>query len=97
MPNLIDRDYILSALGVFNDTANDDWDYLAGIDTAREIVHNAPTIDAVPVVRGHWMPYYRDILQCSSCKMTTSVPYMGGHYKYDYCPHCGTKMDEVSE
>ena len=60
-------------------------------------INDAPTIDAVPVVRGHWMPYYRDILQCSSCKMTTSVPYMSGHYKYDYCPHCGAKMDEVSE
>ena len=48
---LIDRDYILSALGVFNDTANGDWDFLTGIETAKEIVQNAPTIDAVEVVR----------------------------------------------
>lgn len=63
------------------------------IGGALNAVDSAPTVDAVPVARGHWMPYYRDILQCSNCKITTSVPYMGGHYKYDYCPHCGAKMD----
>ena len=57
---LIDRDYILQALGIFNDTRHGNEHFLYGIETAREIVQNAPTIDAVEVVRcedcQYWQP-----------------------------------------
>lgn len=46
--DLIDRDYILSALGVFNDTVHCNEHFIDGIATAKEIVRNAPTIEAEP-------------------------------------------------
>ena len=90
--DLIDRDYILSALGVFNDTANGDWDYLAGIETAKEIVRNAPTIEAEPVRHGHWeIVDFADPLRygCSKCKVLSWD-------LSNFCPNCGAKMDEVT-
>lgn len=55
---MIDTDNVLKALGVFNDREHGDPHFLNGIETAREIVEQAPTIDAVPVVRcemcKHW-------------------------------------------
>jgi len=48
---LIYADYALNALGIFNDRDHGDTHFLNGIETAREIIGNAPAIDAVPVVR----------------------------------------------
>ena len=53
--------------------------------------------DAVPVVHGHWknVPLWagtdkRILFRCSEC--------MGPSWTEPaYCPHCGAKMDEVSE
>ena len=44
MSRLIDADYVLKALGIFNDRQNGNEHYLNGIETAREIVQDAPTI-----------------------------------------------------
>ena len=67
----------------------DDW------NTAHEIancVKYAPTIDAVPVVHGRWINIANgncdDLCKCSECKETWLG--IGG---YNYCPHCGAKMD----
>ena len=60
-------------------------------------VDDSPTIDAVPVIHGHWV---KDRLvstsggtygvrRCSVCEWyCTDTP-----YQFDYCPHCGAKMD----
>lgn len=60
----------------------------------------APTIEAEPVRHGHWVTktrhehypsgkeYEEDF--CSICGKRGSV-------EYEYCPHCGAKLDEVSE
>lgn len=49
-----------------------------------------PTVDAVPVVHGRWIPFHSeaagDIQYCSACEI-------GFDAKTDYCPHCGAKMD----
>jgi len=42
---LIDADYVLGALAVFNDRKNGDAHFFSGIDSAREIVENAPAAD----------------------------------------------------
>jgi ribosomal protein L37AE/L43A len=65
----------------------------------------APTIDAVPVVHGHWIKgvierepvikngkvYRNDTLtfQCSKCKET----FAGITNGFNFCPYCGAKMD----
>ena len=60
------------------------------------IVDSQPTVDAVPVVHGHWIeheemlwdentsaPYYK----CSECGYDT-------RHDTPYCPMCGSRMDE---
>lgn len=53
----------------------------------REVVDDAPTVDAVPVVHGRW-----DIDEfgvfCTECK-----EYAIENERTDYCPNCGAKMD----
>ncbi len=48
---LIDADYVLNALGIFNDREHGNAHFINGIETAREIIEDVPAIDAVPVVR----------------------------------------------
>ncbi len=54
--------------------------------------------NAVPVVHGRWINIWNgncdDLCKCSECKETWLG--IGG---YNYCPHCGAKMDgeEVSK
>ena len=60
----------------------------------KQMIDNAPTIDAVPVVHGYWLygdeyAGHHDV-DCSVC----------GDYArtyYDYCPNCGAKMDAKEE
>lgn len=56
-----------------------------------EVVSNAPTIDAVPVKRGHWIEKstggeYFD--RCSECG------YIEWGAPNNYCPECGARMDK---
>ena len=51
-----------------------------------------PTVDAVPVRHGHWIPCHPlgddgpEGYMCSVCRV-------GGWEKTDFCPHCGARMD----
>ena len=60
-----------------------------------EDIDNAPTVDAVPVVHGRFVhdgPRFAggvDWWHCSSCGRLVS----GVETRFDYCPHCGAKMD----
>lgn len=72
-------------------------------DRIREIVKDAPTVDAEPVRHGKWIKTFRYIGEnvntgepeeiyahdCSICGWHT-----GNQGKYfNYCPNCGAKMD----
>lgn len=65
-----------------------------------ELVKNAPTIDAVPVVHGRNIgdddrdEWYRPIAQCSICKCCWMMQDEKDLY---YCPHCGALMEEGAE
>ena len=69
-----------------------------GYVDAKQIA-DAPTIDAVPVRHGHWIYHPDDLFpndstqECSYCHEEESLTL----YNDNYCPNCGTKMDEVSE
>lgn len=67
-----------------------------------EDIDNAPTIDAKPVVRGHWInekvmvkgykaKYCYD---CSVCGKSTGYEYFPIS---NYCPSCGANMREEKE
>ena len=41
-----------------------------------------------PVVHGRWKRYGRNLGECSNCGEIVNI-------RYNYCPNCGAKMDEV--
>ena len=60
----------------------------------NEMIHNAPTVDAVPVRHAHWIFSPKDAIEmmftlpkCSKCGAESAD---GGNY----CPNCGAKMDK---
>lgn len=65
-----------------------------GMDLAKMVLHNVPTVEAKPVVHAHW-EYVgesdgKKIYRCTSCK--TNICGTG-----NYCKECGAQMDEVVE
>lgn len=76
--------------------------YCAGWNGVISLIEQAPTVDAVPVVRGWWKGYThsalvrwkdgepvwedRNVYRCGRCDFGTIV-------KHNYCPRCGAKMD----
>ena len=59
------------------------------MEEAKDVILNAPTMDAVPVVHGHWI-IYPDVCVCSECNEQSP-----GIFKY--CPNCGAIMDEEAK
>ena len=58
-------------------------------------VMDAPTIDAVPVVRGEWVKSddYKGWLVCSACRdCYVDNAWVNGK-KWRHCPNCGAKME----
>ena len=81
---LIDRDALLAAY---------DAAHKGPPGGARKLIEQAPAIEAVPVRHGRWeyIPgdgKFRAILICSSCRRN-----VGEYNRFNYCPHCGAKMD----
>lgn len=71
----------------------------AGLDVARSALHNreiTPAADVALVRHGRWLlerepsgkPY---CFHCSACD--DDFHCIGITTAYDYCPHCGAKMD----
>ena len=76
----------------------DDFDTYADYIKAFDAINEAPTVDAVPVRHGKWLddgqydnffPHHE--WRCSECGehvLEIGVPW------FNYCPHCGARMDE---
>ena len=66
----------------------------------REMIDMMPTIDAVPVRHGMWLPKHHYIAGhefvsghiCSECG-DDALNAEGDEFLTDYCPHCGARMD----
>lgn len=55
----------------------------------KEAVAKLPVADVIPVVHGKWI--FNDDwweFRCTECHRA-----IGNVKKYDFCPHCGAKMD----
>lgn len=69
--------------------------YVEGFKEARSVVERFPTADVAPVVHGRFVhdgPRFAggvDWWHCSSCGRLAS----GIETRFDYCPHCGARMD----
>lgn len=72
-------------------------------------VDKQPTLDVQPVVHAHWedisvhsfesaiVPQGQKkmkAVECSHCQTVLEYPWIG---KFQYCPWCGAKIDEVTE
>jgi transcription initiation factor IIE alpha subunit len=84
MTRLIDADALIKALDIGD----------LPIRLTYEI-NNAPTVDAVPVKHGKWLPENRTMdayWVCSCCGFPSEAH--GAFKIYKYCPNCGARMDE---
>ena len=59
----------------------------------KALISAMPEVDAVPVKHGRWeyIPgdgKFRAILICRRCRRS-----VGEYNRFNYCPHCGAKMD----
>lgn len=77
---------------------------IQGLMKAQDVVADAPTVDAVEVVHGWWVPLEYDgyadgnpvwdLWECSKCREEHSGD---EDTLTPYCPHCGAKMDGENE
>ena len=90
---LVNADALLSEMEKYNDlSARYRNEYLYGmqqqLETCIELVEDAPTVDAAPVVHGQWIDKDGGIATCSVCGDRWGVWSV-----MKYCPNCGAKMD----
>ena len=76
---LIDADWVLAALGVFNDRKHGDAHFFNGIASAEEIVEHAPTI-----ATRDWTPCAEGLPNDSNPYLVTIRP---SNFR-DYCDMC---------
>ena len=73
--------------------------YLAQMDErtkAKEMVADAPTVDAVPVRHGHWI-YHPECVADGECGYECSACGMGSDVDYPFCMRCGADMRKDGE
>ena len=94
MARLIDADWLLNAIEKLKvrNTSNTAtiFDVLGVLDDVEKIIKAAPIND--PVKHGHWKDFKYDC-QCSVCGMQFDYNDYCTEV-FNYCPNCGTKMDE---
>lgn len=61
-------------------------------------VHEAPAVDAAPVVHGRWEirndgTYGRARAYCTACGKHSGIGGIRSNQLKPYCPNCGAKMD----
>jgi hypothetical protein len=57
-------------------------------------IDEAPTVDAAPVIHGHWDEgVHHDYCCCSNCRDVYILAEWLTDGKWNYCPNCGAKMD----
>ena len=61
-----------------------------------EDLNNAPTVEAVPVRRAHWIRH-EDWEEEGGCGWECSECGMGSEVDYKFCMRCGARMDERKE
>lgn len=87
---LIDADELLTAFQV------DDEPMLTK-SCVRMTIRRMPTVDAVPVRHGRWIPKFNGAFkggaywfECSNCRRTVPGGLQSG---YNFCPECGERKD----
>lgn len=68
-------------------------------DAVQEVLNNALTVDAQPVIHAKWVCKDKDGYPINPyCTNCLNAPYYANTiYNYSFCPYCGAKMDEGGE
>ena len=91
---LIDANALKANFSILGEFAKDLWHAA----TILSVIDNAPTVDAVEVVHGHWREWWPPahmiltgeemLYRCSACDAKYAD--VSG---YKFCPNCGARMD----
>jgi hypothetical protein len=87
---LIDAEYVLWK--VQSEAFPQSVDFGQGRESVLDEIRKAPTVDAEPVKRGHWI-HHRDWGVDGECPVECSECGMGEDYEMNYCSRCGAKME----
>ena len=68
-----------------------------GISAAIKELEAFPTADVAPVKHGHFrrLTFSGDTIICSECKMAYNIFETNGAENFNFCPHCGARMDKT--
>ena len=102
---LIDLDFSLEAIEEYKlcqckskyTTENECLVARHGMDLAKMVLHNVPTVEAKPIVHAHWKGGIVTPLHCSNCGEKALGTCFEEEFMSNYCPFCGAQMDEVTE
>lgn len=87
----------VAAIAAFDDKRVDRYYGDVSPESVIRIIESIPTVDAAPVVHGHWIDY-KDNHQCSVCKKHTIYDtYVWKAIQFKFCPWCGAKMEIKNE
>ena len=101
---LIDADALRETLrkqSIESFTISDEYEFfIKGLICADDAIVDAPTVEAVPVVHGKWLPKHHYIAGyefvsghiCSECG-NDALNAEGDDFLTDFCPNCGARMD----
>ena len=70
-----------------------DGNFAGNHSALKALINMQPTVDAVPVVHGHWKEDTGGygFWLCSHCGFVSEAS--AADLLYRYCPHCGARMD----
>ena len=70
-------------------------DYAKGFQAALLAIMSIPTADVAPVRHGRFrrLTFSGDTIICSECKMAYNIFETNGAENFNFCPHCGARMD----
>lgn len=101
--DLIMREALIDEFEYYIEEAGwgDEWNRVIE-EVALESVRNAPAIDAIPLINGHWIDLSRinqllntnvPVVHCNYCGISFICVANGKGYMYKYCPTCGKRLD----
>lgn len=67
----------------------------AGVQATVSVNKAFPLEDVAPVIHAHWRWMRNHDVICSKCQYV--LPSGSPVSDFRFCPHCGAKMDEVTE
>lgn len=93
---LIDADALRKDVEKDRDASDMPKMWYQGVEYAINHIIHAPTVD--PMKHGHWIEVdtqYIDETKCSNCGVVEF--FNKGWKRFNFCPNCGSKMDEVTD